>query len=443
MTDALKLRIKNQLSSSSDYKSESIQLHGIEMELHYVDSICDEKKIKDNLIYPMLKSKSIEEFMTYLTSLPDVSRLSEDQDVLPKLMSGNVCIFIGSDLYIFSADSVVNNELGDTNTETSIYGSQRSFSDDLKTNVNLLRHRFPSDHLVYENSKVGQQPQTEIALIYDNQLVDKEVLNDIRSRLASVEPSVILSAMHLQKLLTGRKFSLFPVMMVTERPDRVALNLTQGKIVILVQGTGFALIAPAVFYDFISSMDDVFHLFWISAPMVVARYIGIFITVLLPALYISMVSIDPEFLSVQLALTIAGSREGVPYSSFIEVLIMMFLTETLIEASIRLPKSISAAATTVGGLILGQAAQQANLVSSIMIIVTSAIAISNFVVPINAMSFAIRIMKYPFVILASCFGIIGVVVGLFCMIIYLNDLKSFGKPYLKVFIGEQEKYGKM
>ncbi|KRF42998.1 spore germination protein [Paenibacillus sp. Soil787] len=442
MSETLKTLIQRHFASSSDLKSETIRIHDARLELLYLDSICDEKKIKDDLVRPILECTSKDDFWNYLTSLPGVTEPDENQDVLTKMISGHVCLFIDSELILFSAENVINNQLGEANTETAIYGSAHSFSDDIKTNVNLIRHRYPSSYLVYEKSKVGQTPQTEVALIYDSQLVDIEVLKEVQARLASVKTNVILSAMHLQKLLTGRKFSLFPVMMITERPDRVALNLTQGKIVLLVQGTGNALIAPAVFYDFISSMDDIFQLYWISTCMVALRYISIFITVLLPAIYISMVSINPEFFRVQLALTIAGSREGVPYPSYIEVLIMMFLTEALIEASIRLPKSISATATTVGGLILGQAAQQANLVSSIMIIVTSAIAIANFVVPINAMSFAIRIMKYPFVLLASCFGVVGVVVGLFCMFIYLNDLKSFGKPYLKVFFGEKEKFGK-
>ncbi|MBA3921811.1 MAG: spore germination protein [Nostocaceae cyanobacterium] len=265
----------------------------------------------------------------------------------------------------------------------------------------------------------------------------------IQTRLGKLKPEVIHSTGHLQKLLTGRKYTLFPIMMLTERPDRVVLNLTQGKIVLLVQGNGFALIAPAVFYDFISSMDDLFQTFWISAFIIINRYVSIFLTVLLPAIYISTVSFNPELFRVQLTLSIAGSREGVPYPSFIEVMIMMFLIEALIEASIRLPKYISAAATTVGGLILGQAAQQAGLVSSIMIIVTSTLAIANFVVPINAMSFALRVLKYPFIVLSTFFGIVGIAVGLFCLIIYLNDLKSFGKPYLKIFVGEQETIGKL
>jgi spore germination protein KA len=442
MIEAFQL-IKKQLATSSDLKKELVRIQDIELEILYLVSVCDEKKIKADLIFPILECSGKEEFKDYLTSLPDISKPEKDQDILQKLMIGHACIQMENELFLFNAKKVINNQLGDASSETAIYGSQRSFSDVIDTNLNLIRYRYPSPNLVYEKSKVSGVPQTEVGIIYDSLLVDKGVLSELQTQLASVKPEVILSAAHLQRLLTTRKYSLFPILMITERPDRVALNLKQGKVVLLVEGSPFVLIAPATFYDFISSMDDAFEQLWISISLVVLRYISIFITVLLPGIYISMVSFNPELFQAQLAFSIAGSRANIPYPSYIEVLIMMFLIDTLIEASIRLPKSISAAATTVGGLILGQAAQQANMVSNIMIIVTSAIGIANFVVPINSMSFALRIVKYPFILLASLFGYVGLIAGLFCLIVYLNDLKSFGKPYLKVFIGEHEKLGKL
>ncbi|QGQ94574.1 spore germination protein [Paenibacillus psychroresistens] len=442
MTLSIKKLINDQLSSTSDLKSELIAIKDIEMELLYLDSLCDEIKIKTDLISSILKCTDKNEYKQYLNSLPDISKLNE-ADFMSKFMSGHVCVLIDGETYLFNASNVENKMLGASSSETAIYGSLNSFSDDIKTNLNLLRHRYPSPNLIADKRKAGQAPQTEIVVIYDSELVDQAVLKDIQLRIDALQPSIIHSSGHLMKLLTHRKFSLFPMMMLTERPDRTALNLSQGKIVILVQGNGFALIAPAVFFDFISSMDDIFQSFWISIFIIMNRYVSIFLTILLPAVYISTVSFNPELFRIQLTLSIAGSREGVPYPSFFEVMIMMFLIEALIEASIRLPKYISAAATTVGGLILGQAAQEANLVSSIMIIVTSTLAIANFVVPINAMSFALRVLKYPFIILASFFGIVGIGVGLFGLIVYMTDLKSFGKPYLKIFVGENEKFGKL
>jgi spore germination protein len=225
-------------------------------------------------------------------------------------------------------------------------------------------------------------------------------------------------------------------MTVTERPDRAAFNLAQGKFVLVLDGTPFVLIAPAVFYDFVSAMDDVYQSFVVSRALVILRYIGIFVTMMLPALYVAVVSYNPEVFRVQFALSLAGSRAAVPYPSFIEVFIMLFLIEALLEASLRLPRYIGSTATTVGGLILGQAAQQAGLVSSVMIIVTSAVAISNFLIPITAMSFALRIAKYPLIVLAIMFGLAGIVTGMMAICVYACSLKSFGVPYFRMFIGE-------
>lgn len=163
------------------------------------------------------------------------------------------------------------------------------------------------------------------------------------------------------------------------------------------------------------------------------RYFGLFITIALPAFYVGATSYNPELFRVQLALMVAGSRAAVPYASYLEIIFMLIMMEFLIEASIRLPKSVGSTATTVGGLILGQAATEAGLVGNIMIIIVAAVAISNFVIPINAMSFAVRVVKYPLIVLAAFFGLIGIVVGLVWLVFYLSNLRSFGQPYLKLY----------
>jgi len=181
------------------------------------------------------------------------------------------------------------------------------------------------------------------------------------------------------------------------------------------------------------AMDDEYDSYWTNRFLTVMRYFGIFMTIILPAAYIAIVSYNPEIFRVQLAFTIDGSRAGVPYPSFVEVFVMLFMIEALIEASVRLPRIVGSTATTVGGLILGQAAQQAGLVSSIMIIVTSVVAISNFLIPNPDFSQAVRLVKYPFVVVAMMYGLSGVAVLFFALIVYLCNLRSFGEPYLAVF----------
>lgn len=327
----------------------------------------------------------------------------------------------------------------DEQIETTIQGPQSSLTEDIKASLNLIRHRYPSNGFRIEPYELGNVSKTPAFVIYDTDLVNQKILSDLKQTLSKIDVAMVQATGQLDKILNNNKRSLFPTMMITDRPDRVALNLSQGKIVILLNGTPFALILPAVFYDFMSAMDDLYLPYWISRGLVCLRYIGLFITITLPSIYISVVSFNPEFFRVQLTLSIAGSRAAVPYPSYLEVIFMLFMTEALTEASIRLPKFMGGTATTVGGLILGQAAQQAGLVSSIMIIVTAAVTISNFVTPINSMSYSVRAVRYPLVLLSSLFGLIGVIVGLFWFTCYLANLRSFGQPYLKIFIGEPSK----
>jgi hypothetical protein len=213
----------------------------------------------------------------------------------------------------------------------------------------------------------------------------------------------------------------------------VVFNLAEGKIAVMLDTTGFAILLPVIFNDFFVAMDDKIQLPFIGRFLKLLRVIGVVMTLWLPALYVAFASYNPEFVRVQIALLIAGSRATVPYPSFVEVLIMLIMMEFLTEASLRLPRAIGPTATTVGGLILGQAATEAGLVGNIMIILVSVVAISNFMIPLNMMSFSIRVLKYFFVIAAAMIGLVGVVVCLVGFTMYLCSQRSFGQPYFKMF----------
>ncbi|WP_311198761.1 spore germination protein [Paenibacillus hexagrammi] len=182
-----------------------------------------------------------------------------------------------------------------------------------------------------------------------------------------------------------------------------------------------------------ASMEDFYQNYWISRFVVILRMLGLFVSTTLASWYVGLVSYNPEVLRVQLSLSIAGSRASVPYPSYVEVFFMLIMTEMLIEASIRLPKSIGSTATTVGGLILGQAATQAGLVSNIMIILIAAVAISNFVIPINMMSFGMRVAKYVLLLFTTMFGLMGLIAAFIGLVAYLASMESYGQPYLKLY----------
>jgi hypothetical protein len=430
--------LKVQLGSSLDIVNKEVKTDQLKANILYISSISDEKLIKENLLNPLFTLDK-NEVRRYFLSLPSKKEHKSNEDTLKKIMNGTVVIFIDSHILLFEIKKITNSSISEASVETVIQGPQLALSEETTTNINLIRKRYPQPSLRIEETKVGSLSETLVTIMYDKHKVTPSVLKDVKKSLSKVEVDVLQAAGQLQRKLSKSKRTLFPTMMITERPDRIAFNVAQGKIVLLIEGTPFALIVPAVFYDFISSMEDLYQSFWISKFIVGLRYIGLMISIILPSFYVGITAFNPELFRFQLALSIAGSRVGVPYPAFLEVLFMLIMMELLTEASVRLPKSIGSTATTVGGLILGQAAVEAGLVSNVMIIIVAAVAISNFVIPINAMSFAMRVVKYLLLAFTTFFGMVGLTIGVISLICYLTSLDSFGQPYLKLFIEPKSK----
>ncbi|KAA0547395.1 spore germination protein [Bacillus sp. BGMRC 2118] len=425
--------IKEQLGSSLDVVTHELKAGSHSVHILYISSICDEKLIQTNLILPLFETQTEKEYISYLFSQPNVKSHTKDEETLKSVMNGSVFVSTSTNHLLFVSSKSSNKSVGEATVETVIQGPQSALSEDLETNINLIRKRYPQPTLRIEEKEVGTLSNTKVSIMYDQDFVNGDVLKKVKKSLEKIEIDVLQAAGQLHQKITNRKRTLFPTMMITERPDRIVLNLAQGKIVLLIDGTPFSIILPAVFYDFISSMEDLYQTYWVSKFIVSLRYIGLFISIILPSVYVGVTAFNPEIFRVQLALSIAGSRVGVPYPAFLEVLLMLLMMELLTEASVRLPKAIGSTATTVGGLILGQAAVEAGLVSNVMIIIVAAVAISNFVIPINAMSFAMRVVKYLLLLFTSFFGLLGLAMGVILLVCYLTSLDSFGEPYLKVF----------
>jgi len=429
--------IKKEFTGSPDLVNQRIEAGGKICELCYLSSICDVEKIHKDLYVPFYEEIENGGYVDYLLSLSGIRKIEDSDNPVELLLKGSVLIFLNNLHLILDVKKILNKAIPDTTIETTIQGPQTGLSEDLETNMNIIRHRYHQSSLAFDDYRVGKKSQMGLKILYDSKEVDEEVLQELYQRLNEIDEDVVQSVSQLSRMITRHKSFLFPTIVITERPDRIAYNLSKGKVIVIMEGTRFALILPSVFYDFMSSMDDLYLPSWVARFLVLLRYLGLGTALLLPAMYVGITAYNPELFRVQLALSIAGSRMSVPYPAYIEVFFMLIMMELLTEASIRLPKAIGPTATTVGGLILGQAATEAGLVSNIMIIIVSAVAISNFVIPINEMGFAMRVTKYLLLIVSTFTGLIGVIVGLIGIIYYLVSLNSFGRPYLAFFNGEQ------
>jgi spore germination protein KA len=439
--DSFREALISRLSATDDNQNLQLRKDDGTLHLMYNVSLCDSNKLYTFIRVPFAEKRSLAEFARYMKDLAETVEATDTESLQQKVHEGYALMFMEEQILAFKAVKEIGNQQGPSQVEGTMNGPQNAFTEDNETNVSIIRQRYPSADLIVENLTAGKMTQTKISLLYDSTVVNQTALSHVKARMKEVDASVVQGANQLYLLLNRQKYSLFPTMLHTDRPDRTVLNLSNGKIVFIVQGAPFAMIGPAVFYDFVSAMDDVYMNYWITRFTVFLRYLSIIFTLFLPAIYVAAVSFNPEMFRVQLSLSIAGSRAAVPYPSFIEVLIMLFMIEALTEASIRLPKYIGQTSATVGGLILGQAAQQAGLVSSVLIIVISLVAISSFVIPVNPMFYTIRVVRYPLILMASLLGVTGLAGGFFILLIWLANLRSFGQPYFRIFTNERSSSG--
>lgn len=314
--------------------------------------------------------------------------------------------------------------------EVGIRGPREGFTEDLRTNTSQIRRIIKSPLLKMESRRIGEYTQTNIVLTYIEGLVDKTLVEEVRNRLKRIRIDGILESGYIEEMIEDHPYSPFPQLLSTERPDVVSGNLLEGRVAILTEGTPFVLVAPVTFFSLIQSQEDYYQRSLISTVIRWLRYIFIAGSLLLPSLYVAVLTFHQEMVPGALLISMASSREAVPFPALIEALMMEVTFEALREAGVRLPKQVGAAVSIVGALVIGQAAVQAGLVSAPMVIVVAITGISSFMIPRYIAGIAVRMLRFPLIFLAGSLGLVGVVMGVIVIVLHMCGLRSFGVPYL-------------
>lgn len=323
----------------------------------------------------------------------------------------------------------------ETESEKVIRGSNEGFSESIKLNTALIRKRLRSPHVKVKESFVGRRTHTNVDLVYLKDLIHPEILEKIEKRLSEFEIDGALDSGIIEQLTEKRRYSPFPQFQTTQRPDRAAMAILEGRIVLLSDNSPVALILPATYNSFIQTSDDYYSRWEIASFTRILRYVASFFAMVFPGLYLAMTNFHTQILPTDLLLSLAASRQGVPFPAMVEVLIMEIAFELLREAGVRLPGANGNTIGIVGGLIIGQAAVDANIVSPIVVIVVALTALCSFAVPNEEFATAFRILKFAFIFLCGSLGFFGFLVGLLAVLIHLSHLESFGIPYLAPFVG--------
>lgn len=394
--------------------------------LYYFKSLIYIDKLVNAIQKPYHISRK--DYSGFISSI--MEEVQEDSNILTSLIDGAViAVFNKKVYYTFLATKRKSRAVTENLRESVYEGPLSGFVEDININLNLVLQYYPRKELVVEEFRLGTVGKYKSYLIYDREFADKDIIQYVSKELNNISAPMIQSLTELQQILEKKQY-LCPRILTTERYDRTVKELSQGKVAVLLNGTPKALVGPSTFNQFIAAADNYYLLPGISQFLLILRYMALLAALALPGLYVALSAYNTEIMRVQIALSISASRAGVPYPSFVEVLIMLVMMEFLVEASLRLPSAIGQAGTTVGGIILGQAATQANLVSNVMIIIVAAVAISNFVIPTQSLNLTVRVSKYILLFLASVAGLAGLFAGLLGLMYYLFSLHSFGKPFL-------------
>ncbi|WP_226038248.1 spore germination protein [Aquibacillus saliphilus] len=431
--DQLEQSVKDQLHDEANLIFKKINVQNKNILIFYISYLIDKKRLDDNLFTPLLYSETEWSTSNLVDNLPigDGKQYQTVEEVCSQIISGSVGVYIENENEIVTF-SILNNQqrpLEKPERESIVIGPQAAFSESLETNLNVVRASIKSNELVAEKFTIGSRLPTEVRLTYLKSLANDEDVQTMRQRLNDLVVDDIEDSSVLSQYLEDSSISIFPQFYLTERVDRFNYSISKGKIGVLSDGSPEGIVAPTTFFGFFESTEDVYFRWNIATFFRMLRFIAMFISFILTPIYVAVVTFHYEILPISLLETLGQSRSKVPFSPVLEVLFLELIIELLREAGARLPTKVGQTIGIVGGIVLGQAAVDAGLTSNVLIIVIAMSALASFTAPSYLMGSAIRVIRYPLIIVAGLFGIIGVTFGLCLLIIHLLKMTSLGRPY--------------
>ncbi len=432
------------LHDCMDIKKKEIQLginHDVAGYLLYIEVTVGSGFSELGRTLKNLMDKDREEIYALLEEnalgIVDASFFETIEDAVNGLFTGEVILFLdGCDKAVKIPDEgYPRMGVGETDAEKVIRGSNEGFSDAVKQNAALIRKRIRSPYVKVKECSAGVRSKTNVYLMYLEGVVYPKLPEEVERRLESFEIDGVLDSGVIEQLTEEKWYSPFPQFQTTQRPDRAAMAILEGRVVVMSDNSPVALILPTDYNSFVKTSDDYYNRWEIATFGRILRYFASFFAMTLPGIYLALVNFHTQILPTTLLLSFAEARAGVPFPAVVEILIMELSFELLREAGVRLPGVMGNTIGIVGGLIIGQAAVEANLVSPIVVIIVSFTALCSFAIPNEEFATAFRILKFGFIVLGAWLGYFGLLIGFMGVLIHLANLKSFGIPYLMPFVG--------
>lgn len=411
--------------------------------LIFISDLVDIKLINEEIM-PSLMSISgassenvndknlIESVKKHFINFADLEEISTVGEIIYAVLNGTTVLLIDNEIKGFKLKTVnfKDRNVSEPTIEKLIRGPKEAFTENIFTNISLLRRKIKSPELKFEEYILGRQTQTKVEMTYLHGIADESVISEVKKRLDGIDVDSILESGYVEELIEDTPFTLFPLIQHSERPDKIAAGILEGRIAILVDGTPFVLIVPALISQFFQSCDDYYERFPVATAIRIIRFIFVMVSLLLPGLYVAAITYHNEMIPTHLSITILRASHQVPFPILIEALIMELTFEALREAGIRLPGPANQTVGIVGVLVIGDASVRAGLVSPIMVVIIAVTAVASFGIPSYDMGYSFRILRFAMLALGAFLGLYGILLGLLLLMFHLASLKSFGIYYL-------------
>ena len=419
--------INNTFKDTPDLVKRKIKYSFSSVHIYYIETICSSEQVNNFILKNLTNPNSHRKFKDILAG-PNFKEINLNRLEF-YLYNGFTVLVYRNKIYAIETKASLDRSVTSPLVEQDLYGAKDALLENYQKNIGLIKRRLKSSHLKTKEYKLGRFTQTSTGVLYIDNITDMSLVKRIDALLNKIDTDSVIDVGELKQFLTMDKGNVFPPTKLTERPDVIVKALLDGKLVIVMDTSPFAIILPAVLADFINPISDKYLYQRNANNLKILRMICFFLTIFTPAFYIAIITYNQETIPASLLTNFITQNEGIPFPATIETFFMIFICEMLRESDIRFPSNFSSSISILGALILGDAAVSANIVSPIMIIITALTFISSMIFSNVELSGAIRIWRFIAMIIASFYGLYGVALAFIFFIVSLSSYSSFGLPY--------------
>ncbi len=432
--DELKQELEKAFNNSPDLTFQTFTVEQKKIAIFYLQYQINKDQLNKSILGTLLTANHQWDAQSILNKVPLGSGSTKDQidPIANALIQGSVGVYVeqDSDVVTFIAPELEKRAVTQAENESLVFGPKIAFTESIISNMNILRWRLDTTDFQTEKIIVGDDIPTEVRIVYLKDIANEENVNTVRQRIQDLKINDLPDSNILAQMIEDRSTSVFPQMITTELPDRLCNSLSKGKVGILVDKSPTAIVAPASIFSFFESTEDLYMRWNMGTFIRLLRMVAMFISIALTPAYVAALTFHVEIIPSTLLVSLGKSRANVPFPPILEALLLELLIELLREAGARLPTKVGQTMGIVGGIVLGQAAVKAGFTSNILIIIIALSALASFTAPSYMMGTAVRIIRFPMIILSGLWGLIGIFFGLSFLLIHVLKITSLGRPYL-------------